>query len=112
MLEKGLGDGPGRKPHFRLEEHGYCIAQLTPGCTQETAGMTMLSPLNEGASSPLGREPSTSNSRVTLSSLETHASLFFRNCASPTDNTSSKIRISGFTTVAIENPSLARIPEE
>ena len=42
--------------------------------------MTMLSPLNEGASSPLGREPSTSNSRVTLSSLETHASLFFRNC--------------------------------
>ena len=80
VLEKGLGDAPGRKPHFRLEEHRYCIAQLTPGCTQETAGMTMLTPLNEGAFSPLGREPSTSNSPVTLCSLETHASLFIRNC--------------------------------
>ena len=40
------------------------------------------------------------------------ASLFFRNLTSPTESTSSRIKISGSTIVAMEKPSLARIPEE
>lgn len=59
------------------------------------------------------RECETNNTVTPLSNiLIIFASLFLRNFASPTESTSSKIRMSGSTNVATENPSLDFIPEE